>query len=93
MTLTPEQARERATAELRSDWKGSGTFYVAPVTLGDARDYVISAGAREWFVDEDPQFIQIDDVFFFMSRATGELRTASMSNDADLAQLEDCDEL
>lgn len=93
MTLTPEQARTKATTELQSDWKGRGTFYVAPVTLGDARDYVISVGAREWFVDEDPRFITIDDAFFFMSRETGELRAASMSNDVDLAQLEDCDEL
>lgn len=90
MTLTPEQARERAQSELAASWWGKrdGTFFVADVELSDATDYCISAGAREWFVDVDARFVSIDDTFHWMNKETGELRRASMSNDDDIAKLE-----
>ncbi|QWY81910.1 hypothetical protein SEA_SICARIUS2_5 [Arthrobacter phage Sicarius2] len=95
MTLTPEEAKQRAQTELAASWWGKrdGTFFVADIELEDGDDYCISAGAREWFVDANPFYQSIDDTFHWMNKQTGELRRASMSSDDDIAKLEAMTEL
>jgi hypothetical protein len=72
--LTFEEARQRATAQLVNDYRGPGTFYVAPWGYEDDADYLLITGAREAIEGNDPRYDVADDLQLTMDKRAGILR-------------------
>jgi hypothetical protein len=74
--VTFEQARAVVDREFRPDWPARlGTFMVAEYGREDDDDYFVVAGAREYLVGGDSDYVLMDWPALFVSKATGALAT------------------
>lgn len=74
MSVTFEEARRIADAEMRPTWApDDGTFVVSPYGWEDATHWRIEAGAREYLVDGDPDFEPLDGPVLLVDKETGAL--------------------
>ena len=75
MTVTFSDARAAVQRLRKADWAGTaGELFVSPEGLEDAADFCVSWGAREFLVDDDSDFMLLNNVVTFVSKATGEPR-------------------
>ena len=59
--------------ELLPDWT-NGTLHVMSSGLEDKRSFVVFAGAREYVVDHDINFLGLDQPIAFVDKGSGEVR-------------------
>lgn len=71
MNLTLEQAKLVLLEYLRGIWAGPGELMIAPLAQEDARGFALTAGAKEYFVDDNSEFARVDDTFYFVSKSDG----------------------
>jgi hypothetical protein len=78
---TYEEAVEVVRREIAPLWGDTqGTFFVSPNGFEDETSFYVPWGAREWLVDNDPQFLLLNNAATFVDKITGfvELTTASV---------------
>ncbi len=67
-----EDARAIVTAKVLPEWTGlQGTFYVADYGWENEQFYSLAVGAREYLVDGDRDFFQVDDILYLVDKKTG----------------------
>ena len=59
--------------ELLPDWE-NGTLHVLSSGLEDARSFVVFAGAREYIIDHDINYLGLDQPIAFVDKGSGEVR-------------------
>jgi len=59
--------------ELLPDWT-NGTLHVLSSGLEDKRSYCVFAGAREYVVDHDINYLGLDQPIAFVDKGSGEVR-------------------
>lgn len=76
--ITFAEARATVESVIGIDWTPEqGTFHVAEYGWENSEFWSLSAGAREYLVDNDQEFRTVDDRLFFVNKKTGELTTPS----------------
>ena len=74
MTLTYADAMAIVDANYRPLWGGSfGTFYVSPEGEEDDEAFLVPWGAREYLVDDDLNYLLINNTVTLVMKATGEI--------------------
>lgn len=76
----------RAKIDLMADtlWKNhGGTFYVSPDGWGDSTHWLLTYGAEEWLVDEDPRFVLLDEGLVLVRKSDGDVQTTTYLDDPD----------
>jgi hypothetical protein len=72
--VTFEEARRRVEADMRKHWQSSqGTLVVLPDGFEDTDGWHILAGAREYLVDDNPDFALLNSPAIVVSKKTGEI--------------------
>ena len=70
--ISYEQAAEIVAKELGPKWD-TGTFYVEPKGYENSELFMVPYGAREFFVDEQTEFVVQDSPVALVNKTTGEL--------------------
>jgi hypothetical protein len=67
-----DDARAIVASKLLPDWNPiQGEFYVAEYGWENDEFYSLAVGAREYLVDGDQDFSQIDDTVYLVEKKTG----------------------
>jgi hypothetical protein len=75
MSILFADAVRTVQVRLEANWNNTvGTPYVSPSGLRDEDDYLVSWGAREWLVDENPDYLLMNGVVTFVSIESGQVR-------------------
>lgn len=77
MNLTLEQAKLLLTEHLRGVWAGPGELMISPLGQEDTQGFALTAGAKEYFVDDNSDFARMDDAFYFVSKTDGVVTESS----------------
>jgi hypothetical protein len=69
--ITFEEARAVVTAALLPEWNADlGTFYVADYGWESDQFYSMAVGAREYLVDKNQDFLQVNDLLYLVEKKT-----------------------
>lgn len=70
--ISLDDARAIVTAKLLPEWNASlGTFYVADYAWENDQFYSLAVGAREYLIEGNEEFRQVDDTLYLVEKKTG----------------------
>jgi len=85
--VTFEEARRLVEADMRKHWQRSqGTLVVLPEGFEDAESWHVIAGAQEYLLDDDSDFVLFDAPALLVSKDTGKIERLTVLESFDRLQ-------